>query len=96
MLKFYVRHGMINEKFHERKSFKQNRWLEKIIVLIQKKRNKAKNDFEKYFFNLLVNAAFGKFLKNVRNRLELEIIKKDNIKKIINQQSKLSLNGIQI
>ena len=46
------------------------------------------NDFEKDFFKLLVNAAFGKFLENVRNRLDLEIIKKDNIKKYINQQSK--------
>ena len=37
---------------------------------------------------LLVN--FG-----VRNRFELEIIKKDDIKKIINQQSILTFNGIQ-
>ena len=44
---------------------------------------------------MLVNAAFGKFLENVRNRLELELIKKDNIKKIVDQQSKLSFNGIQ-
>ena len=44
---------------------------------------------------MLNNAAFGKFLENVRNRLGLELIKKDNIKKIVNQQSKLSFNGIQ-
>ena len=44
---------------------------------------------------MLVNAAFGKFLENVRNRLDLELIKKDNIKKIIDQQSKLTFNGIQ-
>ena len=31
----------------------------------------------------------------VRNRLGLELIKKDNIKKIITQQSKLTFNGIQ-
>ena len=44
---------------------------------------------------MLVNAALGKFLENVRNRLVLELIKKDNIKKIIKQQSKLTFNGIQ-
>ena len=44
---------------------------------------------------MLVNAAFGKFLEHVRNRLELELIKKDNIKKIVTQQSKLTFNGIQ-
>ena len=44
---------------------------------------------------MLVNAAFGEFLENVRNRLDLELIKKDINKKIINQQSKLTFNGIQ-
>ena len=95
MLKFYVRHGMIVEKIHEIISFKQSRWLEGYISFNTQKRNKAKNDFEKDFFKLLVNSAFGKFLQNVRNRLGLELNKKDNIEKIINQQSKLTFNGIQ-
>ena len=95
MLKFYVRHGMVVEKVHEIISFKQSKWLESYISFNTQKRNKAKNDFEKDFFKLLVNAAFGKFLENVRNRLNLELIKKDNIQKIIKQQSKLSFNGIQ-
>ena len=95
MLKFYIRHGMRVEKIHEIISFKQSRWLEKNISFNTQKRNKAKNDFEKYFFKLLNNAAFGKFLENVRNRLGLELIKKDDIKKIIKQQSKLTFNGIQ-
>ena len=79
MLKFYVRHGVVVEKIHEIISFKQSKWLESYISLSTQKRNKAKNDFEKDFFKLLVNAAFGKFLENVRNRLGLELIKKDNI-----------------
>ena len=80
MLKFYVRHGMVVEKIHEIISFKQSEWLESYISFNTQKRNKAKNVFEKDFFKLLVNAAFGKFSENVRNRLELELIKKDNIK----------------
>ena len=95
MLKFYVRHGMVVEKFHEIISFKQSKWLESYISFNTQKRNKAKNDFQKDFFKLLVNAAYGKFLENVRNRLDLELIKKDNIKKIVDQQSKLTFNGIQ-
>ena len=95
MLKFYVRHGMIVEKIHEIISFKQSKWLESYISFNTQKRNKAKNDFEKDFFKLLNNAAFGKFLENIRNRLGLELIKKGNIKKIIKQQSKLTFNGIQ-
>ena len=94
MLKLYVRHGMVVENFHEIISFKQSRWLEKYISFNTQKRNGAKNDFEKDVFKLLVNAAFGKFLENVRNRLELELIKKGNVIKIIIQQSKLTFNGI--
>ena len=95
MLKFYVRHGMIVEKIHEIISFKQSKWLESYIRFNTQKRNKAKNEFEKDFFKLLVNAAFGKFLENVRNRLELKLMKKDDIKDIIKIQSKLTFNGIQ-
>ena len=95
MVKFYVRHGMIVEKIHEIISFKQSRCLESYISFNTQKRNKAKNDFEKDFFKSLVNAAFGKFLENFRNRLGLELIRKDNNKKIITQQSKLTFNGIQ-
>ena len=69
--------------------------MECYISFKTQKRNKAKNEFEKDFFKLLVNAAFGKFLENIRNRLDLELIKKDNIKKIVDQQSKLTFNGIQ-
>ena len=67
MLKFYVRHGMIVEKIHEIISFKQSKWLECYISFNTQKRNKARNEFEKDFFKLLVNAAFGNFLENIRN-----------------------------
>ena len=80
MLKFYIRHGMIVAKIHEIISFKQSRWLEKYITFNTQKRNRSKNDFEKDFFILLNNAAFGKFLENVRNRLGLELIKKGDKK----------------
>ena len=84
MLKFYVGHGMVVGKVHEIISFKQSRYLEKFISFNTQKRNKAKIDFEKDFFKLLVNAAFGIFLENVRNRLELELIRKDDVKKVLN------------
>ena len=95
MLKVYVRHGMIVEKIHEIISFKQSKWLESYNSFNTHKRNKDKNDFEKDFFKLLVNAAFGNFSENFRNRLELELIKKDDIKKNFTRQSKSTFNGIQ-
>ena len=95
MLKFYVRHGMIVEKIHEIISFKQSRWLEKYISFNTQRRRKAENDFEKEFYKLLVNAASREFLENDRNRLEIELIKKDNVKKINIRKSKITINGIQ-
>ena len=84
MLKFYVRHGMVVEKIDEVISYKQSKGLERYISCNTQKRNRAKNDFERDFFKLLVNAAFGKFLENFRNRLDLELVKKDDIKKLFN------------
>ena len=94
MLKFYVRHGMVVEKIHEIIYFKQNKWLEKYINFNTQNRNKAKNDFEKDFYKLLNNAFYGETMENVRNRMRLEFFKKDDIKNIIKQQSKLTFNGI--
>ena len=94
MVKFYTRHGMVVEKIHKNNFFKQSMWLETYISFNTQKRNRAENDFEKDFFKLLVNAVFGKFLKNVRNRLVWELNKKDDIKNIVQRQSKITFNGI--
>ena len=94
MLKFYVRHGMIVERVHNIISFKQSRWLEKYISFNTQKRNQALNDFEKDFYKLLNNAFYGKTMENIRNRLKMKFIKKDDHREIIKQQSKLTFNGI--
>ena len=94
MLEFYVRHGMEVVKVHNIISLKQSKWLEKYISFNTQKRNKAKNDFEKDFYKLLNNAFYGKTMENVRNRLKIKFIKKDDYREIINQQSKLTFNGI--
>ena len=69
--------------------------MEKYINFITKKRNKAKNDFEKDFYKLFNNAFYGKTMEKVRNRIKREFISKNETDKIIKQQSKLTLNGIQ-
>ena len=94
MLKFYVRDGMIVEKIHSIISFKQSSWLENYINFNTQKRNQAVNDFEKDFYKLLNNGFYGKTMKNVRNRLKIKFIKKDDYREIIKHQSKLTFNGI--
>ena len=94
MLKFYIRHGKIIDKVHKIISFKQSRWLEKYINFNTQKRNKAKKDFENDFYKILNNAFYGKTMENVRNRLKIKIIKKDDYREIIKQQPKLTFKGI--
>ena len=52
-------------------------------------------DFEKDFHKLLNNAFYGKTMKNVRNRIKVEFIKKDDIENIIKQQSIITFKGIR-
>ena len=94
MLKFYIRHGMVVDKVHNIISIRQSRWLEKYINFNIQKRNQAVNDFEKDFYKLLNNAFYGKTMENVRNRLKIKFIEKDDYREIIKQQSKLTFNGI--
>ena len=68
--------------------------MEKNISFNTQERNKAKNDFEKDFYNLLNNAFYGKTMENFRNRIKVEFIKKDDTNKIAKQQSKLTFSGI--
>ena len=85
---------MIVDKVHDIISFRQSRWLEKYINFNTRKRNQAINDFEKDFYILLNNAFYGKTMENVRNRLKIKFVKKDDFREIIKQQSKLTFNGI--
>ena len=94
MMKFYIRHGMVVDKIHNIISFKQSKWLEKYPNFNTQKRNKAKNNFKKDFYNLLNNSFYGKTMENVRNRLKIKFIKKDDYREIIKQQSRLTFNGI--
>ena len=85
---------MIVDEVHEIISFKQSKWLNKYIDFNAKKRNLASNDFEKDFYKLLVNSFYGKTMENLRNSCKIEFIGKNENEKIVQQQSKLTFNGI--
>ena len=66
---------------------------EKIINSILKNETELELILRKTFFKFFVNAAFGKFLENVRSRLRLELNKREDIKNFNKHKSKLSFNG---
>ena len=89
-LKFYIRHGIRIVKAHTVYKFKQSPWLAKWIKYKTEQRSKEKTEFEKFFYKLRNNSFYGKTIENIRKRLNLDLIDKSDIHRILNRQSKLS------
>ena len=66
--------------------------LAKYIKYNREQREKAKTEFEKHFYKLMNNIFYGKTIEKIRRRLNLDLIDKSDIPKILNRQPKLSFD----
>ena len=78
-----LNHGLILSNVHKVIEFEQEAWLKPYIMMNTELRMQAKNDFEKDFFKLMNNVAFGKTMENVRNHRDIKIVTTDKRRSIL-------------
>ena len=73
-LKQALNYGLILKKVYRVNKFNQKAWLKPYVDMNTKLRQKAKNNFEKYFFKLTNNAAFEMTMKNLRKNRNIKLV----------------------
>ena len=85
-LQFYLSQGMKLKKVHRVLEFDQEPWLKPYIRMNTDFRKQAKSDFESDFYKLMNNSVFGKTMENLRNRVDVKIVRaweQNKIRKLV-------------
>jgi len=74
-LQFYLSQGMHLKKVHRVIKFNQELWMEPYIQMNTEFRKEVKSKFETNFYKLMNNLVFDKTMENLRNRIDVKIIR---------------------
>ena len=74
-LQFYLRQGMRLKKVHRVLEFDQEPWMEPYIRMNKEFQKRARSDFKTDFYKLMNNSVFGKTMENLRNRVDVKIVR---------------------
>jgi hypothetical protein len=72
-LKLYKSLGIRITMVHRGIKFTQSNFIAPYVKFNTEQRQKAKNDFEKDFWKLMVNAPYGKSMQSVRNQQNIKL-----------------------
>ena len=81
-LQFYLKQGMKLKRVHKVLEFEQECWMEPYIRMNTEFRKNAKSNFEKNFYKLMNNSVFGKTMENLRNHVDIKIVRSNETDKI--------------
>ena len=73
-LQLYLKLGMKIDQIHRILSFRQSPWMKCYIDFNNEKRKQASSSFDREFFKLMNNSAFGKTMENVKKRKNMRLI----------------------
>lgn len=74
-MRFYLRQGMRFKKVNRVIAFEQEPWIESYIRIKTEFRKKAKSEFDTTFYKLMNNSVFGKTMENLRNHVDMKLVR---------------------
>jgi hypothetical protein len=95
IIKYIYSLGITDIKINKCIKFKQGKILESYIMKNQKRREIAKNEFEKNLYKDLNNMVFGNTIKNIREYTNVNLYDGSSIDKVRNKMSRYNVKSVK-